>query len=53
MAKKIKEIEISNDEGQIMTVKWNKDGILFQIDDQAWLTDDPGEVCDAIDEVSD
>lgn len=51
MAKKIKEIDLSNDQGQIMTVKLHNDGIMFQIDDQTWWTNDPDEVCDAINEL--
>lgn len=53
MPKKIKEIDVSNTEGQHMTIKWSNTGVMFIINDDFWTTDDPGEVIDAISEIED
>lgn len=53
MPKKIKEIDVSNAEGQPMTIKWDRAGVTFIINDAIWTTEDPGEVIDAISEIED
>lgn len=53
MPKKIKEIDVSNLQGQHMTIKWSDIGVTFIINDDAWTTEYPGEVIDAISEIED